>query len=177
MLRPRQKLHNLPSSINFALQRLEDDNVYFLFISHLLRSFGQVVFLDDTISGIIIPPTPAASASEEPVIPLFTILATIFTCARLPGRCPIIESAKEITLRVSPPVFIITAASTKKGTAVNKKLSDPITDLWAKPINERSLKTKNSMVDAINENAIGTPIITSIAIIISESSAIIYHQE
>ena len=89
----------------------------------------------------------------------------------------IIESANEITLRVSPPVFIITAASTKKGTAVNKKFSDPMTVLWAKPINERSLKTKNSMVDAINENAIGTPIITSIAIIISESSAIIYHQE
>ena len=67
------------------------------------------------------------------------------------------ESANAMILRVSPPEFMMTAAKTKNGTAVRTKFSDPTTVRCANPTSERSLKTKKSIVDAINAKAIGTP--------------------
>ena len=102
-------------------------------------------------------PTPAASASDDPVMPLLIMLAPMLTWARLPGQWPMSESANAMILRVSPPEFMMTAANTKNGTAVRTKFSDPTTVRWANPTSDRSLNTKKRIVDAINAKAMGTP--------------------
>ncbi len=54
-------------------------------------------------------PGPEASAMAEPVMPEKMIELTMFTCARAPRRFPTMPAAKSKMIRVTLPVFMISA--------------------------------------------------------------------
>jgi len=70
-----------------------------------------------TISWISTAPNPAASATAEPDMPENIMLATILTCPKLPGMCPTRAFANVNNLRLTPPMFMSSPASMKRGTA------------------------------------------------------------
>src|SRR6266849_886995 len=69
------------------------------------------------MAGISTPPTPAASAVDEPEMPAKSIDTSTPTCPRPPGRCPTSARDKLISFSVMPALFIRLAASMKNGIA------------------------------------------------------------
>src|SRR6266403_1715984 len=69
------------------------------------------------MAGISTPPTPAASAVDEPEMPAKSIDTSTLTCPRPPGRCPTSARDKLISFSVMPALFIRFAASMKNGIA------------------------------------------------------------
>src|SRR6266567_780338 len=66
------------------------------------------------------PPTPAASAVDDPDMPANSIDTSTLTWPRPPGRCPTSARDRTISLSVMPAVFIRFAASMKKGIASSR---------------------------------------------------------
>ena len=75
-----------------------------------------------SIALISMVPSPAASATAEPLIPAKTMLAKTFACPRPPGIQPISVLQKRKIRMVMEPVFISLPASRKKGIASSVKL-------------------------------------------------------
>src|SRR5438034_5315234 len=66
---------------------------------------------------MMMEPSPAASAVDEPEIPAKIMLTTTLTCARPPRKWPTMVRVNAISRSVIPDAFMMFAASRKKGTA------------------------------------------------------------
>ena len=75
------------------------------------------------MAGMMMEPSPAASAFEEPEMPAKIMLVTTLTCPRPPGRWPTMACASRRSMLVMPAQFMRLAARTKKGIA--SKMKEP----------------------------------------------------
>ena len=81
-----------------------------------------VYFPSRVIMFCISRPEPAASAIAEPDMPAKMMLCTTFTCASPPRKRPTIASQKRSSRSVIVPLFMISAARMKSGTASSIQL-------------------------------------------------------
>src|SRR5450432_1627688 len=72
------------------------------------------------MAGISTPPTPAASAVDEPEIPANSIETSTLTCPNPPGKCPTSARDRLMSFSVIPAEFIRLAARMKNGIASSR---------------------------------------------------------
>ena len=75
------------------------------------------------MAGMMMEPSPAASAFEEPEMPAKIMLVTTLTWPRPPGRWPTMAWASRSSMLVMPAQFMRLAARTKNGMA--SKMKEP----------------------------------------------------
>ena len=87
-------------------------------------------YLRLVISGTMMAPMAAASATPEPEIPPMMIPVIATTMARPPRMGPTKQSAKSMILLVMPPWLISAPASINSGMAISENESTAVNILW-----------------------------------------------
>ena len=110
------------------------------------------------IAGMRMAPVAVASDTAEPEMPAITRLVVMAACESAPRRCPTMAMDQSMRRRVSPPWFMISPASMKKGTASKGKLLEPSMMFCARICASNMSRCHiRAAPESNKENAMGTP--------------------